>query len=195
MTRRTTEAYVAALKYVHENLIELNGKGIITDFECSMRASLEKVVPLLKVYGCWFHHCQALRRILASIKSLFELVRTNDAAKTIFRQFQCLALLPAEKIEHAFVWLLREALTVNKFAEFAPFIEYYKKQWLRRVKPINYSVFMQDIRTTAAAEAFNGKCNRTFKTHGNFFSFITVLQKEEAVSSDDFERDIKETVQ
>lgn len=62
MNRRTTEAYVNALKFVHENLIELVGKGIIIDFESAMRAALKVVVPNLPILGCLFHHIQALQR-------------------------------------------------------------------------------------------------------------------------------------
>lgn len=191
MTRRTIEAYVAALKYVHLNLIALNGSGIIIDFESAMRASLKIVVPDLKIYGCWFHHVQALRRMMASMKDLFELLRTNREAKTIFRKIQCLALLPSNTILRAYVWCLREALEVQQFLEFAPFLEYYKTQWIERVKPTYYSVFKRPTKTTAAAEAFNGKVNKTFKTHGNFFSFVKSLQREEAVKADQLVRDAK----
>lgn len=194
MTKRTIDAYVAA-KFVNDNLITLKASGIIIDFENAMRASLKIVVPDLKIYGCWFHHVQALRRMMASMKDLFELVRKNKEAKEIFRKIQCLALLPENLILRAFTWLLREALEVHKFAEFSPFIQYYNNQWIKRVKPAYFSVFKRPTKTTASAEAFNGKSNKQFKTHGNFFNFVETLQREEAIKADQLDRDVKGIVQ
>lgn len=195
MTRRTTIAYVRALKFIHENLIEINGRGIIIDFEAAMRTALKTVVPELPVLGCLFHHIQALQRMLKSMPKLYEVVRTNEEAKLIFRKFQCLAFLPVEMIRIGFTYLLREALNVHKFSDFAPFIQYYKNQWLERVTPVHYSVFNQRIRTTGSAEAFNGKINKSFRTHPAFFVFNESLQKEEAVKADQFCRDISGVVQ
>lgn len=193
MTRQTQKAYREALKYLHENVIPLRGKAIIMDFEQAMRSGFSDVIPDMKVLGCWFHHCQALRRMAASFTKLFDLIKKNEDAKNYLRQFQCLALLPAHLIEKEFKRLSREVLT--QFEEFAKFVDYYQAQWIRRVKPENYSVFLQDTRTTAAAEAFNGKINSEFKTHGNFFSFIESLQKEELMKTEELEHDTEGAMQ
>lgn len=196
MSRRTKEAYVSALKYVHSNLIPLVGRGIIIDFEKAMRAALYEVTPdsmYTKILGCWFHLCQALRRKMASLKELFELIRSDTIAKNLFRRFQCLALLPASKIEQCFIDLSQEALKDS--AHFGDFIDYFYEEWIRRVKPHNFSVFLQDTRTTAAAEAFNGKSNKTFKTHGNFFHFCETLQKEEVSKAEQLEGDVEGLIQ
>lgn len=74
--------------------------------------------------------------------------RKNKKAKIIFRKFQCLALLPYDKINDAFVYLLREALNEHNFKEFSPFIAYFKKEWLEIVKPQFFSVFDEEVRTT-----------------------------------------------
>lgn len=190
MTRRTTEAYVAALEFVNQNLIEINGCGIIIDFENAMRAALKKVSPEIRVHGCLFHFMQAITRQMASMKSLYELIRTNADAKFLFRKFQSLALLPANLIKNEFVSLLKEALVTFKFNEFAPFVEYFKNQWLNRVKPVHFSVYKLSNKTTGQAEAYNGKVNKSFRTHGALFQFVEQLQKEEMVKSDQFSRDV-----
>lgn len=195
MTRRTIEAYVAALSFVDTNLIKLQGKGIIIDFEDAMRSALRRVSPDLPIFGCLFHFMQALQRKMKSMTTLFELVRTNEDAKFLFRKFQSLALLPANKIKDEFVILLREALDTFKFTAFAPFVEYFKKQWLVRVRALHFSVFKLDTRTTGPAEAFNGKVNKTFRTHGAFFQFVEALQKEETVKADQFSRDVSGILQ
>lgn len=195
MTRRTIEAYVAAPSFINQNLLELQGAGIIIDFEDAMRSALKKVSPNIPIYGCLFHYMQALQRKMKSMTALFDLIRTNTDAKFLFRKFQSLALLPANMIKGEFVSLLREALDTNKFTEFAPFVEYFKNQWLARVKPVHFSVFKLDTRTTGPAEAFNGKVNKSFRTHGAFFQFVEALQKEETVKADQFSRDVAGTRQ
>lgn len=188
MTRRTTAAYVNALEYVNENLLPLEGEGIVLDFEKAMRAALKIVAPNLPAHGCFFHHVQALLRKMMSMPDLFQLIRTNVEAKALFRKFEVLALLPASMIEMAFKATLQE--TFAKFKEFAPFALYYKNEWIQRVKPKFYSVFKRETRTTGAAEAFNGKINKSFRTHGTFYAFVESLQKEEAMKCDEFERDV-----
>lgn len=195
MTRRTIEAYVAALDFVNQNLFELKGKGIIIDFENAMRAALKKVSPDLPVYGCLFHFMQALTRQMKSINALYELIRTNVDAKFLFRKFQSLALLPANLIKGEFISLLRETLDIHKFTAFAPFVDYFKNQWLTRVKPVHFSVFKLNDKTTGPAEAFNGKLNKTFRTHGAFFQFVEQLQKEENIKSDEYSRDVSGVIQ
>lgn len=190
MTRRTIEAYVAALQYIDQYLIELKGDGIIIDFENAMRAAMKKVSPDIRIYGCLFHYMQALTRQMVSMKPLYDLIRANADAKFIFRKFQSLALLPGNLIKGEFISLLREALDVYKFTAFAPFVNYYKNQWLTRVKPVHFSVFKINTKTTGPAEAYNGKINKSFRTHGALFQFIEQLQKEDLAKSDQFSRDV-----
>lgn len=157
-----------------------------------MRTALNRLKSEIKVYGCWFHFFQCLRRKVASMKQLFELIRTDSTAKDIFRRFQCLALLPANEIESAFLNLSREAL---KFPCFTGLVDYFQDEWIKRVKPQHFSVFLLDTRTTGAAEAFNGKLNKMFKTHGNCFHFCEILQKEEVTKATLLENEIEGTIQ
>lgn len=194
MSKRTIEAYEAALKYVHENLISLNSNGFIIDFEAAMRSALLKVVPDTNVLGCWFHFCQCLRRKMASLTTLHDVVRNdpNGSIKDIFRRFQCLALLPADQIEAVFLKLCEDALKLCE--HFAAFIDYFDKEWIHRVKPQHFSVFLRGTRTTSAAESFNAKVNKAFKTHGNFYHFCEKLQVEELVSTEDLEKYVNGTI-
>lgn len=141
MSNRTTAAYKSVFEFIHENLFPLNGKAIITDFELALRNGLRAVAPGTDLLGCWFHHCDALRRKVASICDLFALIRSDMAAKLLFRKFQCLALLPPSKIEAAFNQLGYEAL--RKYPAFEKFVTYYMQQWLQKEGPENYSVFLK----------------------------------------------------
>lgn len=122
MTRRTIGAYTAALSFVNEPLIELKGNGIIIDFERAMREAIKKVSDI-PVFGCLFHHVQAIQRKMRSMEDLFELIQTNEDANFLFRKFQALALLPTNMIKDNFVFLLREALETYQFSQFAPFVK------------------------------------------------------------------------
>lgn len=213
MSNKSTSAYKSVFDYVHKKILPLDAKGIMTDFERAMRNGLKSVVPETPLYCCWFHHCQCLRRRVATDSQLFQLIKTDKKAKEFYRTFQCLALLPASKIEDAFVQLAYDVL--REYKQFEQFIRYYDHQWIKSETPDSYSVFLlvkcliyileitaliyiffqQDTRTTAAAEAFNGKCGKSFKTHGNLFNFVSVYQREEAVKSNELERDVNGLIQ
>lgn len=187
MSKRTTVAYKAALQYVHEHLISLNGRGFIIDFEKAMRLALIQIVPGINVLGCWFHYCQCLRRKMASLKNLNDLIRdtSKPEPKDLFCRFQCSALLPENDIEPAFLNLCREALKLSRY--FNEFIDYFNDEWIRRVTPKHFSVFGQKTRTTGAAESFNAKANKAFRTHANVYHFIEKLQIEELHSTQQLE--------
>lgn len=193
MSRKTTEAYYSLLKYVHENLIPITGAGIIIDFEKAERLAISKLNTGITIYGCWFHFCQALRRKVASMGELFELVRNDEKVRTIFMQFQCLPLLPADVIEATFKELAKKSLKVSTL--FVHFIDYFDREWIKIVKPKHFSVFKRGTRTTGAAESYNNQINNRFKTHGNFYHFCETLQKEEVVVAQQLENYIDGSIQ
>lgn len=188
MTRKTQKAYEHALRYVHENLFPFRCEAIITDYEIAMRQAIKNVVPGIKLLGCWFHFAQAIRRKVASLPDLFELVRTDQKIQNVYYKIICLALLPHDKIDKAFNELALEGLQLTK--AFTPFVKYFQSQWLKRVGAKNFSVFLEETRTTCAAEGYNGKLGKKFQTHPNFFVFIESLQWEEFFKSNALEQHI-----
>lgn len=165
MSNRTTAAYESVFDYIHRNILSLDVSAIITDFERALRNALRATaVATTKLLGCWFHHCQALRRKVASISELFELVKREKEARILYRTFQCLALLPAEKIKSAFEVLGFEAL--KKYPQFEKFIRYYDKQWIEREKPENYSVFLEVSLKTLFAKRLKSETICRYKTIG-----------------------------
>lgn len=173
MTRKTQKTYEHCLCYVHENVFSLRCESIITDYEIAMRQALKEVVPGIKLLGCWFHFAQAIRRKVASICELFELVRTNDKIRHVYYKIISIALLPFDKIERAFNELALEGLELTK--HFTPFVKYFRNQWLKRVGAKNFSVFQEEQRTTCSAEGYNGKLGKKFISHPNFFVFVESL--------------------
>lgn len=125
---------------------------------------------------------------MASLIDLHSAIRndTEGSMRDIFRRFQCLALLPADDIEQVFLKLSQDALKLS--VHFAKFIDYFDHERVYRVKPQHFSVFLRGTRTTSAAESFNAKVNKAFKTHGNFYHFCEKLQLEELASTEDLEK-------
>lgn len=193
MSQKTTKAYMNVLQYVHDNLLPIDGSGIIIDFEKAERLAISKLNTGINILGCWFHFCQALRRKMASIAELFALVRKEEKAKDIFSQFQCLPLLPYAIIESTFKDLAKKALRVSTL--FSIFIDYFNREWIKIVKPIHFSVFMRGTKSTGSAESFNRQMNQRFKTHGNFYHFCETLQKEEVVIAQQLENYIGGSMQ
>lgn len=97
-------------------------------------------------------------------------------------------MLPYDKIEKAFNELALEGLQLTK--SFMPFVKYYQNQWLKRVGVKNFSVFLEETRTTCAAEGYNGKLGKAFRKHPNLFVFIESLQWEELSKSNALEQHI-----
>lgn len=190
MSRRTIEAYESAFDYIHANWIPLRGNGIIIDFEKGMRTALKRVLKKvnsnMQILECWFHFCQALRRKITQLSPLFEKVRADENYHSIFRRFQCLPLLPLHHIENSFRALSKEALKLDRDL-FHPFINYFNKEWMKIVTPQHFCVYMRGKRTTSDAESFNGRINKLFRAHSNFFNFCEVLQKLEASTSNQLE--------
>lgn len=188
MSQRTTEAYESVFNYIHEHLIYLTGDAIIIDFEKAMRKALLRILKKynsdMLILSCWFHFCQALRRKLAQMPALFEKVKADETYRTIFRRFQCLPLLPLHHIEESFRSLSKTALRLNKDL-FAPFVNYFNKEWMKTVTPSHFCLYMRGKRTTAQAESFNGKVNKTFRTHGSFFQFCEISQTIEVATTNE----------
>lgn len=98
-----------------------------------------------------------------------------------------------EKHEKAFNELALTALKMSP--AFTTFVKYFQKQWLDRIGPKKISVFLEETRTTCAAEGYNGKLGKTFQTHPNFLVFIESLQWEELSKSNALEQQINGTKQ
>lgn len=141
MSNKSTEAYESVFTFIHKNILPLHAKAIITDFELALRNGIKRVVPDTPLCSCWFHHCQCLRRMVASDPDLFALIRSDKKAFEFYRTFQCLALLPDVMIENAFVQLAHE--TLKSYPAFERFIRYYERQWIQKETPSKYSVFLQ----------------------------------------------------
>lgn len=140
MSSKSEAAYLHAFQYIHKHVCPLDCQSFSVDFETAMQNALKKVFPGTTIISCWFHFSQAVKRNMSKMPLLFELVRANAEARTLYRKFQCIPLLPPSYILGAFTKLADAAKTLNEKA-FAPFLKYYNNQWIKKVW--NCLIFVQ----------------------------------------------------
>lgn len=89
-----------------------------------------------------------------------------------FYQLLALPLLPAGDIEAAFRWLLTN--TPPDILEFfQSIINYVENQWLRRVRPENFSVFGLQNRTNNPMEAYHRVLSVRWGEHPRIWKFTS----------------------
>lgn len=133
MSKRTQIAYTRIFKYIDKHICALKCVRFYTDYECAMKNALRTCFPDSELVSCWFHFVQAVRRKASKMQDLFHLIRTDTTAATFYYKFQALALLRPDLIDEAFLNLSNAALKYNRTA-FEPFVNYFNKQWIRKVK-------------------------------------------------------------
>lgn len=131
LTNKTEICYEAVLQYIHDNIMSLQCKEIMTDYETGMRNAIATVVPDVRLTACWFHFCAACKKkAVRFFRAMIQLVRSNKEAANIYYGLLCLPLLPANRIRDAFDELKTWA---SKFSAFNGFIAYFIRQWMKRV--------------------------------------------------------------
>lgn len=133
MSRKTKRAYAHVFKYIRDNLIELEGASIMSDFEIAMRRALKEVFPNTKLMSCWFHFTQAAKKRAMQSPQLIPYLLQCEEARAIYYKLLSLPLLPAHSIVDEFKKLKIIALA-NHRKYFADFINYYEKQWIKKVR-------------------------------------------------------------
>lgn len=133
MDRKTELAYIDIYKYIHENIINLNGKAFMTDYEKAMRNGLKKLFPNAEMNACWFHFTQAVKKHVKKFPALVKLIQSNSEAAKIYYKLQAIPLLPKDQIISAFFMLKSQAVETHR-TKFNKFLQYYEQQWLKTVR-------------------------------------------------------------
>lgn len=132
--KKSAKCYAHVFNYINSNALNLNGATFITDYETSLRRAIKTSFLDTKIYGCWFHFCQAVRRqITTKHKQLSQLIRQNNKASLEYHKLLSLPLLPAMHILGAFGKIKKDIETLERHFEFSNFLEYFEKQWLQKV--------------------------------------------------------------
>ncbi|XP_074106426.1 uncharacterized protein LOC141532127 isoform X2 [Cotesia typhae] len=181
MTAKSTLAYTAGLTYFKEELApHIQPEVIMTDFESSLENAIRSVYPQAKHVGCFFHYCQALMKKFKKF-NLLQLCKEWLPGKILMRKVMALALLPHHDVIPAFDWL-EANLPVDIRQIFAPFLRYFRSQWINRVRPIKYSVFNGKNRTNNFSEANNRRNKLRFGVHPNIWTFTEKLRDLQAIT-------------
>lgn len=133
MSKKTKRAYQHVFNYIKENLIDLEGESIMSDFEIAMRRALKEVFPETKLLSCWFHFTQAAKKRAMKSPQLIPYLLRNKEAREIYVKLLSLPLLPWYDIDEEFKKLKIVALA-NHRNFYLDFINYYERQWIKKVK-------------------------------------------------------------
>ncbi|XP_067635073.1 uncharacterized protein [Eurosta solidaginis] len=81
-----------------------------------------------------------------------------------------------------------DSFKVEVMDYFKPFIRYFHSQWMKKVKPENFSVYGESIRKSSMAETFHSRLNISILKHGNFYKFLDTLCGLDEVKSNDYNK-------
>lgn len=132
MTHKTTECYVDVLNYIENNVLKLEPREFITDFEGGMRKAIEICYPAAVLRGCWFHFCAALRKKAIEL-GLKAILKCNAEARLIRSMLMCLPLLPAESILDGYDYIIERAKNGKLLSKFSKLFKYFHSYWLKQV--------------------------------------------------------------
>lgn len=135
MNKKSCKSYSHVFKYINTEVIELNGATFISDYEQSLRKAILNVFEGSKMYGCWFHYCQAVRRqITTKNKELAKFIRNNKKASLQYHKILSLPLLPPSHIKNSFDVIKTETEKFDHQFNFVSFFTYFENQWLVKVR-------------------------------------------------------------
>ena len=145
----------------------------LTNFKDAQQKAAEEQTGLLGK-NCRFHYSTATFRNMQK-SGLSHLYGQNEEFTTWMLRIMAIPLLPSGLIKGAFKVLLRTRIkSLNKVdtQNFNRFRRYMQRQWARKVKPENLSVFKCDQQTNNGAESFHAWLKAVIKAHcPNFWTF------------------------
>lgn len=134
MSRKTTAAYTAVFRYIHNNILPLRGHKFIIDYEQAIKRALQAVYgDSMLIVHCWFHFCQAVRKNAMKHAGLMNFIRSNDVLSSVYYKIMCLPLLPPDEIGIAYQNLESTAHALNS-QRMNSFFGYFERQWLEKVR-------------------------------------------------------------
>ena len=147
------------------------------DWEPAARNAIKTAYPSISLYGCWFHHNQAVWKKINKLGLVLE-YHANNNFKHFLKSVMTLPMLPSEDITPTFDFLSSTfvSFTLNENIQIEKFKRYYKQQWLTRIGPSQLSVFTSKSTTNNGAESYHAKIGNIFKcNHPNIWVFCDTL--------------------
>ena len=122
LTSKSEDIYTATLLKIKQLAPQLSPSSAMGDWEPAARNAIKTAYPSISLYGCWFHHNQAIWKKITKL-GLVKEYHANDSFKNFLKSIMNLPLLPSEHIEHTFDYLtstfvsftLSENIQIEKF--------------------------------------------------------------------------------
>ncbi|CAF1674122.1 unnamed protein product [Adineta ricciae] len=147
---------------------------ITSDFEPGLIKAIKRQFPTSRHKGCYFHHSQSVYRKIQSL-GLSSQYNDDEEVRSHARKLMALPLLPLEKVDSAFEFLLDDHPPCLD-----PLFDYFESFWMESVPVELWNVSNIKIKTNNIAEGWHNRfAHRIEKKHPNIWHFIKVLQQEE----------------
>jgi hypothetical protein len=115
-----------------------------------------------------------------SESGIFSLVKSDRASNLLYRKYLSMPLIPAKMIVER-ARGLRSEIKLNlqpKFRKpFRQFHRYFKRYWLKKVRPERISVFGKQRRTNNGLEHLHAQMSKRLSTHSKFFKFMDDVER------------------
>ncbi len=172
MTNRRQEAYTRLLDKLTEMIPDFQPTEAMADFETASRNAVLAKWPAVVLRGCFFHFSQAVMRQLKKI-GLTKMYKQNVNFRRWAKSIMCLPLLPADKIQEAFV-SLESVIFADEVEKVNAFKAYVRRQWVDGTPAQQISVFGAKTTTNNAAESWHSWIKKSIMSHRpNIWSFIS----------------------
>lgn len=134
MSGKSAKLYTEVFQFIERSkLFKINPKAsFMLDFESGLRKSIALCYPNATINGCWYHFIAAVQRKFR-VLHMMQLLASNQSARTIYRKFLNLPLLPAEQIVSGYTHIKEEASEKCLSKEFKKIFEYFESFWLNMV--------------------------------------------------------------
>lgn len=177
MESKDTKTYENLFRLLKLKIPSLSPSDIMLDFEISARNAARNIFPGVKVHGCMFHFCQALRRRYMDDSDVKSLILKNvPNAKLVIKMFMRLAFLPANQIP-AGISAIKEKQRVWKFEKkFEAFNKYFDRTWNGTFKPQEWSGHALDQKTNNYMESLNSTLTKLLGKNPSIYTFLDGLQ-------------------
>ena len=174
LTCKSEDIYTATLLRIKQLAPQLSPSSAMSDWEPAARNAIKTAYPSISLYGCWFHHNQAVWKKINKLGLVLE-YHANNNFKHFLKSVMTLPMLPSEDITPTFDFLSSTfvSFTLNENIQIEKFKRYYKQQWLTRIGPSQLSVFTSKSTTNNGAESYHAKIGNIFKcNHPNIWVFL-----------------------
>lgn len=174
MTHRTRQLYICVFAFFRDGLNLIPG-SFMGDFEIPSREAVRCVWANCLVFGCSFHHAQAIIRKAKKLDGLKQVFMKDKLANITFRMFLALKYLPAELIDEGLTEILNYQQENGLTKKFHTFNKYFQRTWMGMYPPSDWCVSDLRYRTNNHIEGLNHKIKTMINPNPNTYAFLESL--------------------